>query len=212
MRKKIKIENCNLEFDSNEEVLMYHWLQDAIREGWVEGFDFQPETFVLNDAVPIIKCSYSPLKRPPYFKTKERSVSLVGSYVYTPDFRINFTPDPEESGTRPILSRWFPDVFIGADGRDSCSCLVDTKGGFVGKNNSSGVTFGVKRAWLYSTQGVYVHKIVPRKLFKDTWVPEACKYTRVRKQPVKEFTKPTYRDITEAKEYMNQIDSFLQGD
>ena len=46
--------------------------------------------------------------------------------------------------------------------------------------------------------GIYVNKVVPEKLFKKTWCPEACRYTGVKKQPVKKFI-----GCKTIKEYLN---------
>jgi len=34
---------------------------------------------------------------------------------------------------------------------------------------------------------IYVEKIVPEKLFKKTWVPEACRWTPKQGKPVKKY-------------------------
>lgn len=197
MAKKKKIVHKGLEFDSNEEVWFFEWLLNAQELGLVFGFDYHPATWKLCDKVPITRTSYKLLKNPPFLKKHTRDVQLIQEYVYTPDFKILFSPE---------MRVYYPDAFMYHSGDD---VIVDVKGNW-SRGTSSGITFGVKRAWLYATQGVYVEKTKPRELFAKTWVPEFCRYTRVRKQLVKEYTKDKYKTMEQAKEYQQWLREKLQ--
>jgi len=201
MRKKEKkvITLDGLEFDSNEELSFYHWLKEALEEGLVTKFVYQPRTYVLCEALPCTKKSYSWLKKPPFLKIRERVVNKVGKYVYTPDFEIWTTDD---------MQRCYPDLFI----YDTQPIIVDVKGDWSrGANNTSGITFGPKSAWLYHTQGVFVQKVKPKELFRHTWVPNECRFTRVKKQAIKEFEKSAYLTTEQAREYRRLVNTTLQA-
>ena len=197
--KKKQIKEYNgIEFDSNEEISVYKWLIEAINAGLVEEFYYQPRTFELCEAVPMIRKKYKFLKRYPFITLTSREVNKVGRYVYTPDYVIQFAPE---------MLHYYPDVFL-IDGDNPL--YIDVKGDFnSGKNNTSGITFGIKSAWVFNTQGVFIQKVKPKDLFKKTWVPEECKLTPVRKQPIKEFTKECYKSYEEAVAYRELVDELL---
>ena len=198
MKKKQTKEYDGIVFDSNEEISVYKWLLEAIEAGLVTSFVYQPTTFKLCDKVPVVRKRYKFLKRKPFIRLDERTVNKIGEYVYTPDFLIWFDDS---------MVHYYPDCFLIDQGKP---LYIDVKGDFNrGRNNSSGITFGIKAAWVYQTQGHFIQKVKPKDLFKKTWVPEACKLTAVRKQPVKEYSKPIYKSYDEAIEYRNTIDRLL---
>ena len=48
---------------------------------------------------------------------------------------------------------------------------IDVKGEFAGRTNSTQYTFPIKQKWMYDKYQIYVNKIVPSKLFKQTFEP-----------------------------------------
>ena len=77
---------------------------------------------------------------------------------YTPDFNVSsdtpFFLEKEVSGKRYI---------------------IDIKGTFSKYNDEA--KFSIIRKLMFYFHGVYVHKVVPEKLFLKTWVPEKCRYS-----------------------------------
>jgi len=147
----------------------------------------------------MVRRKYKLLKRSPFIKFTDRSVNRVGKYVYTPDFLIQFKPE---------MKRFYPDCFLTSG---DAPLYIDVKGDFSGgKNNTSSITFGVKAAWVYYEHGEFIQKVTPKSLFKKTWVPEKSRYTPVRGDLVKEYTKPGYRTYQEAIEYRKMIDSLIE--
>ena len=196
--KKKNLEYAGITFDSSEEIRVYQWLEEAVTAGLVKEFIYQPKTFVLCEATPMIRRRYKLLKRAPFIKFVERGVNKVGKYVYTPDYLITFTPD---------MLRYYPDCFLITPGEP---LYIDVKGEYSrGQNNTSGITFGVKAAWVFYKYGEFVQKITPKTLFKKTWVAEAARYTPVRKDLVKEYTEDCYKTYEEAVAYRAMLEKLL---
>jgi len=197
-KQKKTHEYAGISFDSAEEIRVYQWLEEAVTAGLVEKFIYQPKTFTLCEATPMTRRTYKLLKRSPFIKFITREVQKVGKYVYTPDYLITFTPK---------MLRYYPDCFLITPGEP---LYIDVKGDFSsGKNNTSGITFGVKSAWVFHKYGEFVQKVTPKSLFKKTWVAEAARYTPVRKDLVKEYTKDCYRTYEQAVSYRETIDYLL---
>lgn len=185
----------NITFDSNEEVMIYYWLEDAIRAGLVASYGFHPRTYALGEPVKGTKTKYVFLKKPPFIRLESREINKVGRIVYTPDFEIVFTPK---------WKRYYPDELFVEDG---VPVIIDAKGDFSrGANNTSGITFGIKATWLYYAHGVLVQKVKPNSLFKRTWIPEQCKTTRVRKTIIDKFVGyPSYEDARLERAKINEL-------
>ncbi len=197
-KPKKKLEYAGITFDSSEEIRVHQWLEEAVTAGLVADFTYQPKTFTLCEATPMTRRRYKLLKRSPFIKFVERKVNKVGKYVYTPDYLITFTDD---------MLRYYPDCFLITPGEP---LYIDVKGDFSsGRNNTSGITFGVKSAWVFHKHGAFIQKITPKTLFKKTWVAEASRYTPVRGDLVKEYTKDCYKTYEEAVEYRAMIEKLL---
>jgi hypothetical protein len=71
-----------IEFDSQEEIDFYWWLEEAKELGYVEKWEYQPNSFELFDKATIIQ--EVELKT----KTKKVEKSLLQSHKYTADYKI----------------------------------------------------------------------------------------------------------------------------
>jgi len=101
-------------------------------------------------------------------------------HVYTADWEILWRPSAEgvlytTPGEKVAVKRR-REVTVPFVANPS---VIDVKGEFVGKNNSSGITFPVNQKWVMDKYGVYVHKVVisfaKKGLFYRTFVPESVK-------------------------------------
>ena len=198
-KKKKKIVYKGHALDSKEELRVFLWLEDAKADGFVSKFTPHKDTYILCEPELVTKVKYKFLKRKPFIDLAERTVNKVGGIVYTPDFEVVFTKK---------MIKYYPDTFTVKPG---APLLIDVKGGFNGgRNNSSGLTFPIKAAWLFFTQGLFVQKVKPNDLFKATWVPDECRYTPVKRDLTKEYLKPGYKTRKEAAKYRDEIDALLK--
>lgn len=166
--------------DSDEEQDMVYWLQDAIELGLLYNVRHKPYTVVVNEPLsqPTTYLKLNKQRKVHRLLLDEGSVSVIAGHRYTPDVSVNLT----DLGMM-LLSHA---VALNA-GRE---WVFDVKGTYSGgKNNTSGVTFPLKQAMVYDLYGVMVQKVVPVKFFHKTWLPQWCKYTKVKKDIRAAFTK-----------------------
>ena len=157
-----------VEYDSQEEIEFKMWLDEAIKAGLVcDNPIYQPEAYELS-----IKQTRTELKQ---LKTKVKKVEkhLLHPHKYTADFLIKLTYKGEKK------------IPLTADTMGSA--VIDVKGSF---NQFSGDReFSINQKWLFDKHGVYVNKVVPEKLFKATWCPQAARLTEKTRQIKKKYAK-----------------------
>ena len=169
-----------LEFDSQEEYLFSLWLESVSE--YVERAVYHPEPYTLFDGMMgLQKHKYT---ADWLILWKENAVGVL--YV---DSREKVPRKRSQSAVVP---------FIGA------ASVVDIKGGFVGRNNSSGITFPLNQKWMMDKFGIYVNKTVisfdKKGLFYRTFVPEN----------VKESSKYVRTGLTKFKYETRTFDEYLK--
>lgn len=150
---------------STEEHQFAAWLFEALQHGLVSDIMYEPKSYPLSGRVSV------PVEKKMKTKTKIVDKFLLHPHGYTPDFEfvIHHTN---------LLNH-----FIKIDGIGKV--VVDTKGSF--NPHGGDRNFSVNRKWMYQVYGIYVNKIVPKKLFKSTWVPEAFRLTQKTNKPCRTF-------------------------
>ena len=164
-------------FDSSEEFEFHMWCNDALKLGLLSTVLYHPEPFVLSAKVEIDK--EVKLKT----KTKTVKAFLMHPHEYTPDFMLEITAKGERFlYDRRLTSRGCLSNYPGP----SLRMYVDVKGGFSLYHDDK--PFAMNQKWVYDKYKVYIHKVVPKKWFTKTWVPEAALYS-----PKKHKLKDCYR-------------------
>ena len=162
--KKQKPTYDGLEFDSNEEIEFYMWLEEAKENGLIYPFPiYQPKPYKLSP-----KHTRTELKQ---LKTKIKKVEkhLLHPHIYTADFQFSLTKQGLEMKL-PFINGYTSKAYI----------VVDIKGAF---NQYGGDReFSINQKWVYNTFGDYINKVVPEKLFKSTWCPQAARLTEKTKK------------------------------
>ena len=167
--------NETIEFDSKEEKQFYHWLCELrlskLIEPWEKSSDiYQPPPFWLSGPVSI--------ELPINGKTK--SISLLRSHEYTPDFKIKFTKKFYQTFDINIIRKYFKLVPISDDLSDIPIIYIDIKGSF--NSNGGDRVFSINQKWVWANHQIYINKIVPDDLFKDFFVPVSELYTEKTKK------------------------------
>jgi hypothetical protein len=140
-------------YDSFEEYLFALWLQSASEFVYVAHY------------------------HPPSFELFKGKMGLR-DHVYTADWRVLWKENARglyfiREGDKVLKKRSHEATapFIGNP------TYIDIKGGFVGKNNSSGITFPLNQKWIMDKYGVLVNKTVisydKKGLFFKTYVPDS---------------------------------------
>ena len=170
----------NKTFDSNEEKFFSWYIRELQEANYIYHIEYQPESYHLSR--PQIHCFTKPLKT----KTKLVSVTLLREHVYTPDFRILW-----EQKARGLFFNNHDDKvdlrktpFITNSTSNSLSeSLIEIKPVF-DQNNMTRL-FSINQKWLYHHYNTYVQKIIPVKLFEQTFVPQKYLLTDKTNKPRK---------------------------
>lgn len=170
-------------FDSDEEKYFSWYLDELTAKGIILEWEYHPKEFKLCDKVQ------HEFMRHMKTMTKPDIAFLMHPHDYQADFVIRWNPG------------WEGRLFMTLDGPLSLNyafianigktknpySVIDVKGGFVGPRNNSGVTFPLNQKWVYQKYKIYVQKIIPQQLFKETFTPDKYLLTNVsgRKRKIK---------------------------
>tara|TARA_R110001632_G_scaffold75782_1_gene172209 strand:- start:676 stop:1224 length:549 start_codon:yes stop_codon:yes gene_type:complete len=169
--KKSKPTFDGIEFDSNEEIEVYQWIQEAIKAGLIYGpsLSYQPAPFLL-----------SPRQSRKEYKRLKTKIKLVDKFLLHPH---EYTADFEFEVTSTGCGCRLP--FEMCD--DGPYVTIDVKGSFNAHGGDRG--FAINQKWVYAEHGVFVNKVVPAKLFEKTWVPALARLTPKTKKIKAEYAK-----------------------
>lgn len=161
IHQKNRIVIDSKEMDSDEERDFYSWLLEAESVGLVANIEYHNRPLELSPRATTQETIQ--------LKTKTKIVErfLLHPHQYTPDFIFSWA-----GGGCPFA-------------KTSRFIWVDVKGS--GSRFHDGKQFSINQKWVYDKYGIYINKVVPRKLFLKTWVPEACRYTPKRRDHVKAY-------------------------
>jgi hypothetical protein len=185
--KRRQIEYKDTLFDSNEEVEFCKWVEACVEYGLIEpDWTYQPITFELFTGE-----TYRVEKK---LKTKTKLIDkhLYHPHTYDPDFKLKFTKrffDIVDSSETPCSFAGFKFIQAGSP------VIIDVKGGF----NKQKRSFSIDQKWTYEMYGVIVHEIVPKKLFKATFLPDTI--DRLTEKQRKE--KAGYFDLPHPSDFLN---------
>ncbi len=158
--------------DSIEEYDFYHWVLEGYENGLIDSYNYHIRSYEL-----IPKQTYEVLKQ---LKTKTKTITktLLRPHEYTPDFEINLSDRFYELfGDKTCLTK-IPHVA-------NNPLTLDIKGQF--QRNGGARSFTIDRKLMYEKYGIYIFKVVPDVLFKETYVPNECRFTLKKRQPKKKY-------------------------
>lgn len=161
-------------FKSELEYTFCLFLEQLQEEGFIQEFGYETIKFKLSPSV------YSYYLKQLKTKIKEEEEFLMRENTYQPDFPIKWS---EKAKNLFYLDRNVPitckitdipfrlskdSVFVG---EENLTTYVEVKPIFEGKLNSS-KEFPLIQKQLWQDQGIFVQKIKPENLFKETFVPD----------------------------------------
>ena len=151
------------DFKSDEEFYFYLWLKEAEDNGLICGVAYEPTSYEL--------CPRAAVTYDKQIKTKVKNVEkfLFYNHEYTPDFIFI------------INDQRLTEYFVAPKYLGKLAVTVDVKGTF--HKHNDGRAFSMNQKWMWVRFGIYVEKIVPKKMFKDIWVPDALRFTPSQKKP-----------------------------
>lgn len=173
-----------INYKNNEELFFSYYLDELKEKGFIERYEYEPETFELSPEVTFNYVKTTQLKTK--VKTENKTKALLHKHSYTPDFKIIPSNAGFECRMFDYLLDSFP-IFICSENAKNgmfdiaFPCYIDIKGAFGGKLSTS-ITFPLNQKWMYQKYDIYVQKIKPFDLFKQTFMPklviEEMKYKR----------------------------------
>lgn len=171
----------DLKVKSKEELFFIFWLEKLKENGFILNWKYEPQYFVLSE-----KKTYKTVE---YKKTKIKynDTHLLKKTIYTPDFLFNATEKFMEINHNLLIYNIPENFYCGKKSIDETQLkfFIDTKGTFNRfKSNSD---FSLRQRWLYDRYGYYVNKVEIDELFKNTFVPELCRYTPKKGDIVKKY-------------------------
>lgn len=161
-------------FKSELEYTFCLFLEQLQEAGFIQEFGYETIKFKLSPSV------YSYYLKQLKTKIKEEEEFLMRENTYQPDFPIKWSEKaknlfyldrnvPITSKITDIPFRLSKDsVFVG---EENLTTYVEVKPIFEGKLNSS-KEFPLIQKQLWQDQGIFVQKIKPENLFKETFVPD----------------------------------------
>jgi hypothetical protein len=185
-------------YDSKEELMMSYYITELLDGGWLNKATYHPESFVLSEKVEV----------PVFIRKKDfnepKNIKILNEHKYTCDWELEWNKKSEgifyflsggvyDNGvhpySKPRKNNFVP--FMAHAKEDSISSYIDVKGGFAGRNNTSGITFPVNQKWTMKALDVYVQKVVitldKKGLFYKTFFPRNVIISEVYKKDYKEF-------------------------
>lgn len=194
--------------DSREEEMFFEYLTELKDAGYITEIIYQPESFELS---PERCVGASVTKRN---DEVDKSIVLAKKHLYTADFDVTWDESAhglfywQEGGVYP--NNFYPyrksshDSFIPFFAQQGSS-LIDVKGEFIGRNNTSAITFPINQKWLLS-QGVYVQKVVvsltEKGIFARTFTPQSVVKSEVYKVGDKKGSGKLKYNYISLKEYV----------
>jgi len=146
-------------YDSNEELQFSYWLDELKEKGYIINWKYNKEEIELIDKKKIDIL----------INNKKKNIHLLNKLTYTYDFSIEW-----DVQSKCLL---YNNISENCKDRKFFLCLqddisyIDVKGTFAGKHNNSAVSFPIKQKLLYEKENKYVQKVIPIKLFEQTFVP-----------------------------------------
>jgi hypothetical protein len=169
--KKQKPTYKGVEYDSQEEIEFFMWIEEGIKAGLImPKVIYQPEAYELSP-----KQTKTVLKQ---LKTKVKEVEkhLFHPHKYTADFEFTFRVKGLNLNLPLEGGKW-----------SDTKIVVDVKGSF--NQHGGDRVFSINQKLVYDTHGDYVNKVVPEKLFKSTWCPQGARLTSKTRQIKKKYAK-----------------------
>lgn len=181
------------EYDSKEELMFSYYLSELKEKGFLLGIEYQPQAFELAHET-CVEARESTKK-----DETIKSITLTRSHIYTSDFKLLW-----DDSARGVLfwerygtygKNFFPYRKSHAQNfipfyADNNVTYVDIKGEYVGRSNTSGVTFGLNQKWTIQAYGIFVQKVVvslsDKGLFARTFTPRTVITNEVYKVKTKD--------------------------
>lgn len=185
---KTKPTEDSFTFDSREELEFYWWLKEAGEHKLIDSFLYHTETFPLFHGIKGIKGLKGGMR----------------GHVYTPDFTIKVSRGSILLGSRVLTPIWRGplkeiETYDSFPHAQTLCSYIDVKGQWGGQYGAAR-EFSINQKWVFEKYGVYIQKIIPKKLFAKTWVPRKGTFTEKTGKP-----SIKYKGCRSIEEYLEEV-------
>lgn len=153
------------EYRNNEELFFSYYLDELKENGFIEKYEYEKVSFELSPKVEFNYIKKTQLKTK--LKCENLTKTFINKHSYTPDFIIKIT---NKGIDLKIFGNYTTNSLFIYD-EHNMEWITDVKGQHGGRL-STAVTFPLNQKWLFYRHGVYVQKIKPFDLFKQTFTPK----------------------------------------
>ena len=177
------------ELDSEEELQFCYWLDELKSARLIMSW----EKFTKSNSLNLLKAKSFEFQYGVDKKGKPQTTrfrQFIADINYTPDFNISWSTEAEgifylninhahaELTESPMIKYSKEQITnVPFMGQPTWS-IVDVKGEYAGKNNSSAIWFPYMKKLMWHIHKTFVHKIVPKQLFEQTFVPTALLFNK----------------------------------
>lgn len=168
-------------YDSQEELIFSWYIQELKTHDLIYDYKYHEFSYLLSEKVTI------PVSIIVKGKEKHKERHLFYDHIYTPDFTLYWTKKGLKYMTETSrYFKYFNDGYfeLSLKNNDYIS-IIDVKGSFAGRNNTTAITFPLNQKWVYQQTGDIVQKIIPIKLFEETFFPDRYFMDNENKRPRK---------------------------
>lgn len=158
------------EFKSEEERQFADWLDVCKDCKFVVDWKYEAQCFELLQA----KSYFEEVSMKTKTKSTERS--LCQNTAYTPDFMVEFS----DRGLDVFHTVFKKSILTKPKESPKGVLFFDTKGEF-DRQQGDGRFFSLVQKLTYEKTGIWVEKIIPKKLFQKTFAPETVRWMKNRK-------------------------------
>ena len=154
------------EYDSQEEIFFSWYLMELKEHGVIKEWSYHPKKFILSDRIVYVYEKQ--------LKTKSiiKDSVILNNHEYQADFLIKWNPQWLGKIYMSLTSKLHVRDFVFIASNDKHFTVIDVKGTFAGPHNNSAISFPLDQKWTYQKYGIYVQKIIPKKLFPATFTPK----------------------------------------
>jgi len=174
-----KITYNGIDFDSEEERLVYLYLEELKVNGFVKDYSYHVQSFTLSKPA-----KYTWTQK---VKNKEQKMesTLLQGHIYTPDFWIEWNEKAQgifyQNAFDEFKLKDIPFINNGEEGygEEKSGTYVEVKPAF--DMNNMQRLFAINQKWIFEKSDIYVQKIIPvgkkNCLFAKTFVPQEAMFT-----------------------------------
>ena len=201
-KKIIKDLDTGQIFDSLDELYISWYLQELKDNGYIDSFEYEPESFMLAEGLKGRKVEYEQLQT----KVKKSTplCSLLKGHKYTPDFKVNWNIKAENIFYTDHVNISVNPPFKVYNSQTSILEIKPNSKKHVGSKAKTNIS----RKMVLEKYGIYVEEILYETLFYPTFFPQ--RYITKDNKRMSQIRHSTKFKMASLSEYLNNKKNNLE--